>query len=350
MPRRKLTDKLVQAIQPPKSGRLTFTDLLEPGLDLRVTETDARSWSVRCWTGPADKRVQRRITLGHPRERDGFPVLSLAQARQAAKDVKVAAAEGRPLVPGDGLKGAMTWGALTENYLKAIEGKKRPSTVRQLTRILRHDDLATWRERPAVSITADDVRAVRDHIHDDRGAPVQSTCVLRAISGLASWACDEGKLAVSPARDVKARGKAKERDRILSDDEIAIFWRVCDAIGYPYGKIGQLLLLTATRLREVGQLPWEELNLDFRTWALPGERTKPKRPLTVHLSRPALAILRELAEQRAKVPALAASPFVFVSANGVATSSLSASGALRRVAPSHRTNSRSSPSSAASRA
>ena len=59
MPRRKLTDKLVQAIQPPKSGRLTFTDLLEPGLDLRVTETDARSWSVRCWTGPADKRVQR---------------------------------------------------------------------------------------------------------------------------------------------------------------------------------------------------------------------------------------------------------------------------------------------------
>jgi hypothetical protein len=36
----------------------------------------------------------------------------------------------------------------------------------------------------------------------------------------------------------------------------------------------------------------------------------------VHLSRPALAILRELAEQRAKVPMLKASPFVFVSAKG----------------------------------
>src|SRR6516165_6235233 len=73
----------------------------------------------------------------------------------------------------------MTWRALTENYLKSIEGKNRPSTVQQLTRILRHDDLAAWRERPAVSTTADDVRAVRDHIHDDRGSPVQSTCVLR---------------------------------------------------------------------------------------------------------------------------------------------------------------------------
>jgi integrase len=314
MPRKKLSDKLVQSVQSPKTGRLTLTDTLEAGLDLRVTETDARSWSVRVWTGPADKRVQRRITLGHPRERDGFPVLSLAAARQGARDIKQAAAEGRPLVPGDGLKGAMTWGALTENYLKSIEGKKRPSTVQQLTRILRHDDLAAWRERPAVSITADDVRAVRDHIHDDRGSPVQSTCVLRAISGLGTWATEEGKLNVSPARDVKARGKANERDRILSDDEIAIFWRVCDAIGYPYGKIGQLLLLTATRLCETAQLPWDELNLDFRVWYI--QRTKPGRPLTLHLSRPALAILRELAEQRANVPALAASPFVFTSAKG----------------------------------
>jgi integrase len=240
----------------------------------------------------------------------------LAKAREAARQIKVAASEGRPLVVGDGLRGAMTWGALTEAYLKAIEGKKRPSTMRQLTRILRHDDLADWRDRPAKSIGPADVREVRDRIHDDRGSPVQSTCVLRAISGLASWAVDEGKLSVSPARDVKARGKAKERDRILSDSEIAAFWRVCDAIGYPYGKIGQLLLLTATRLSETEQLRWDELSLDDCLWELPEERAKNHQPLTLHLSRPATAIVRELAEQRAKVPALAASPYVFVSAKG----------------------------------
>ena len=47
MPRKKLSDKLVQSVQSPKTGRLTLTDTLEAGLDLRVTETDARSWSVR---------------------------------------------------------------------------------------------------------------------------------------------------------------------------------------------------------------------------------------------------------------------------------------------------------------
>src|SRR6516225_10831402 len=116
MPRRKLTDKLIQGVLPPKSGRLTYTDTIESALDLRITETDARSWSVRVWCGPDDKRVQRRVTLGHPRERDGQPVLTLAQARQAARDVKQAAAEGKALVPGDFVKGAQTFGELSEQY------------------------------------------------------------------------------------------------------------------------------------------------------------------------------------------------------------------------------------------
>jgi hypothetical protein len=109
--RRKLTDKLIQSLQPPKQGRLELADILEPGLALRVTEDDRRSWAVRCWTGPKEKRVQRRITLGHPRERDGQPILTLAAARQAARDVKQAAAEGRALVPGEPPGRADVWPA-----------------------------------------------------------------------------------------------------------------------------------------------------------------------------------------------------------------------------------------------
>jgi integrase len=58
------------------------------------------------------------------------------------------------------------------------------------------------------------------------------------------------------------------------------------------------------------------LNLDFRVWALPANRTKPKRPHTAHLSRPAVAILRPLQEQRETIPTRAVSPYVFVGANG----------------------------------
>jgi integrase len=238
----------------------------------------------------------------------------LAQARQAARDVKQAAAEGRALVPGDGLKGAMTWGELSEKYIAAIEAKRRPKTMSEIERILRHRDLAEWRDRPALSIGPGDMRALRDVIHE-RG-PVMATRYLRTVSALGTWGVSEGLLTESPTRGVKPRAVEDERDRVLDDREIGAFWRACDRLGYPCGTIGQLLLLTATRLRETGYAEWSEFDLDQRLWTMPGERTKNRKPLAVHLSSPAMAILRALHEQRQRIEMLQNSPFVFVSSVG----------------------------------
>jgi integrase len=312
--RKKLTDRVVANEQPPKRGRIEINDTLEPGLVLRITEHDQRSFAVRVWTGPAHARRQRRVTIGHPRETDGSPRLTLAEARAAAKAVKQVAAEGKALVPGDGVKGAQTWGELSEQYITWAASNRRPSTAEEIRRIMNSRDLTEWRDRPAVRISADDVRALRDAVHE-RGASM-ATKTVRLISGMGNWAVDEGKLSANPAKGVRPKAPEKARERVLSDVEIGVFWRACDRLGYPYGPIGKLLLLTAMRVREVGQLPWAELNLDFRVCALPANRTKPKRALTQHLSRPAAAILRPIAEQRATIPARAASQFVFVGANG----------------------------------
>jgi integrase len=121
----------------------------------------------------------------------------------------------------------------------------------------------------------------------------------------------EGKLPSSPAKGVLPRTKETPRNRILTDSEIAAFWRGCATLDYPFGQIGQLLLLTAARLREVAHAEWIEFDLDHRTWTIPGARTKNGKPHKLHLSKPALAILRELAKQRAKIEMLAKSPFVF---------------------------------------
>jgi integrase len=313
--RKKLTDRVVANEPPPKRGRIEINDTLEPGLVLRITEHDQRSWAVRVWTGPAHARKQRRITIGHPREIDGSPKLTLAEARQAARDVKQAAAEGKALVPGDGVKGAQTWGQLSEEYITWAADNRRPSTAEEIKRIMRSRDLADWRDRPAVRVSAHDVRALRDRVYE-RGASM-ATKITRIISGLGNWAVNEGKIPANPAKGVRPKAPEKARERVLSDAEIGVFWRACDRLGYPYGPLAQLLLLTATRVREVGQIPWTgELNLDFRTWALPGKRTKPKRPLTVHLSRPAVAILREIEGQRPSHTVRAASDFVFIGADG----------------------------------
>jgi integrase len=307
--RRKLTDKLIQSLQPPKQGRLELADTLEPGLALRVTEDDRRSWAVRCWTGPKEKRVQRRITLGHPRERDGQPILTLAAAREAARDVKQAAAEGRALLPGDGLRDAQTFGQLAEHYIAAIEGERRPATMSQIARVLRHRDLAEWRDRPAVRISADDVRRLRDLVHE-RG-PVMATRYLRVISALGTWAVSEGLLVRSPVAGIKPRAKEKQRDRILSDLEIAAFMRVGDAVGYPHGMIAKLLLLTGARLREVAHSEWHEFDFDRAIWTIPKDRSKNGKAHTLHLSAPACACLRELAEQRQRIEMLKGSSFLF---------------------------------------
>jgi hypothetical protein len=217
--RTRLTDRFIANAQPPKKGRLEFNDTLEPGHVFSVTEHDHRAFSVRVWTGPKDKRKQRRVLLGHPREIDGSPKLTLAEARQAARDVKQAAAEGRALVPGDGIKGAQTFGQLAEEYIGWAVDNRRPSTAEEIRRIMRSADLKEWRDRPAASISPDDVRRLRDRVHE-RGASM-ATKTVRLISGLGNWAVDEEKLPANPAKGVRPKAPEHARERVLNDVEIA---------------------------------------------------------------------------------------------------------------------------------
>jgi integrase len=321
----KLTDKRVQNVKPPRSGRIELTDTLEPQLSLRLTQDDRRTWALRLWTGPADKRVQRRVTLGHPREIDGSPVLSLAEARKAAREVKQLAAEGKSLTPGDAItKGAFTFGKLIDEYLKWAKDNKRPRTVAETERVLRHRDFDSWRDRPAASVNSDDVRALRDAIHE-RGAAVQATRSLRIVGALASWAVSEGKLAVSPATGVRPRTTEVARDRTLSDAEVAAFCAACDGLAFPFGPMFKLLALTAQRLREVAEMEWSEVSFEERLWKIPGRRCKNGREHHVHLSAPAMAILTKLAKQRAKIEMLKKSKFVFTTTGGTPTSGFSRS-------------------------
>src|SRR6516225_7132802 len=78
--------------------------------------------------------------------------------------------------------------------------------------------------------------------------------------------------------------KQVERDRVLSDDEISSLWKACEEIGWPFGPVFQLLLLTAQRKNGVAGMRWSELDLDNRVWHLPKERTKNGKAHDVSLS------------------------------------------------------------------
>src|SRR5215210_2759048 len=93
---------------------------------------------------------------------------------------------------------------------------------------------------------------------------------------------------------MKSPSKEHARDRALSDNEIRWFWAGCEELGWPFGPLFRLLLLTAQRRDEVGGIEWTEIAVDRAVSVQPRDKAKNNRAHEVHLSEPALAILESL--------------------------------------------------------
>jgi hypothetical protein len=128
----------------------------------------------------------------------------------------------------------------------------------------------------------------------DRGAPIRANRVFAQFRKMCRWAVSRGIIERSPCEGMTAPSQETRRDRVLSDDEVGRAWRAFDKIGWPFGPIGKLLLLTGARRDEVASMCWGELDLARRTWTLPKERTKNKREHVVPLSVAALEVIESL--------------------------------------------------------
>jgi integrase len=84
----------------------------------------------------------------------------------------------------------------------------------------------------------------------------------------------------------------KSRDRVLSDEELKRVWEAAGEIGWPFGPIIRLLILTGARREEIGGLRWSEIKGD--RIELSGDRTKNGKPHIIPLSAPAITIIEGL--------------------------------------------------------
>ena len=130
----------------------------------------------------------------------------------------------------------------------------------------------------------------------DRGKPVAASRFRAWCSKLFSYAVGSQLRADNPAKGVEdpVAPKTLRRSRKLDDGEIAQVWRAAEQLGYPFGPIVQLLMLTGQRLREVAEARWSEFDLEAARWPIPGARAKNGAEHVVALSGPALAVLRPL--------------------------------------------------------
>lgn len=271
----KLTAATVDKM-PPLDRRQEIPDSLCTGLYLTVQPSGKKGWQVRYRHGG----VHRRMTLG------AYPVLTLADARQRARDALAAATEGRD--PAEEVRAAKApkpeddrdkiKTLIGQYHKRHLSGLKSGDVVRrELDRFV----VAAWGERDIHSITKRDVIDLLDGIADS-GRVVTANRIRAYLNKFLNWAVERDILALSPATGVKPVAKETSRDRVLTDDEIRWFWQACEAEGFPWGPLGKVLLLTGQRLNEAAQMTEGEIRGDL--WRLSADRTKNGRAHDVPLS------------------------------------------------------------------
>ncbi|MFC7396535.1 tyrosine-type recombinase/integrase [Chelatococcus sp. GCM10030263] len=147
-----------------------------------------------------------------------------------------------------------------------------------------------WGHRPLGSIQRSEIIGLFDEIAE-RGAPIAANRTLAALRKLYSWAIAKDLAEANPCANV-AKAAEISRDRVLSDDEVSAFWKATGEVGWPFGELFRLLLLTAQRRDEVREMTWGEIKGDL--WSISGERVKNGVAHDVPLAEPVRAILDKL--------------------------------------------------------
>jgi len=290
MPTKKLTDLFVERAPAPERGRTEYFDAGFPGLALRVTDKGRKSWSLFY---RLNGRL-RRFTIGR------YPAIKPALARREATTalervrLGIDPAEEKRERRDKPSPETETFEALVQDYLERhLRKNSAAATYQEAKRDLESNVLPKWRNRQLASISRRDAIALIDGLVE-RGVEIQANRSLARLRALFNWAIEKDRIAASPVDHMKPPTKERARDRALTDDEIHWFWQACDEIGWPFGPVFKLLLLTAQRRDEVGGMKWTEIDLDKQTWTLPRTRAKSDRGHEVFLSDAAIEVLRSL--------------------------------------------------------
>lgn len=292
MARHRLTDRKLKTLKR-KTQRYDVMDTDVPGFGVRVSETGQRTFILIARYAGSSNPTRR--ALGE------YPALSLQKARERARDWRELIRTGVDPKAEDERKRSWelrkqqtTLASVAEDFIERhVKGQRK---AKDTEREIRKELIAVWGERPIASITREDVVALIEGVAR-RPAPYLAHIVLGHARSLFNWAINRGAygLETSPCDRVKPAaliGAKQPRQRVLSDAELAALWRATEEVGYPFGPLYQLLLLTGARKNEVAGMQWGELNLTSMVWTVPQERFKSNASHLVPLSEQAFEIIR----------------------------------------------------------
>ncbi len=288
----KLTDRAIRSAKVPADlNQIELRDDQVRGLVLRVYSSGVKVWFV-FYRRKEDNR-RRILKLGD------YPGVSLAKARKLAEIQLGTIATGEdPQAEREAARersGAETVAELASRYLgEYAKVHKRPKGFKMDRWQLATYVLPQWGERAIDEITKQNVRQLVQALADGKlAANGKPTTVaprnLRAVlSKMFDWATEQGLLPGNPAAGVKLPARVREhhkkggRDRVLSDEEIAVLWGELDgldAFSRSRGRVPvsaaafRLILLTGQRPGEVLAMRWADIE-DGAWWVIPAEVAK----------------------------------------------------------------------------
>ncbi len=292
----RLTKRYLETLKPSKD-----TDIWDENFPrgssfgVRVTRNGSKSFVFRYRT-PDGRRP--KVNLGR------FPLVSLADARNQAKDLAARVSKGEdPAGERRQRLQAPTFAELAEDFLNSPRLARRSERTRyEYGRMLRYDLLPAFGRMKAADVRKRHIVSLLDKVLM-RGSEVMACRVRALVSVIFNFALEREIVEVNPVSGVRKPAPERTRDRYLNEDEIRTLWQALETEKLVIQGLYRFLLTTAQRIGETCMAEWTHIQGD--TWSIPAENTKPGRAHTVPLSPQALAILEPLRDL--------GSPYVFPS-------------------------------------
>lgn len=309
---RRLTNTAIRAIlAKSRTRRIDLADGAVAGLALRIGRTRGATWSLLFRVvgeggltdrGHALKGGKHRISLG------SYPEVSLESARAKANHCLDLAKTGE--CPTQELEKAATVGGLTiaglakkfiADYvqmkelraIKKYEGALQVHIVPALGNVLA-DTVSREQIRGLMRNTM--VRVPRGNGAWDRprGGKEAARSVLGVVRKMINWGIRERllKRGDNPATGMEDNlPKKRRKERVLSLDEARIVWQAAETLGYPFGPVYQLILLTGCRQGEWSACLRAYVDLKQALLVLPADAYKSDHVHVVPLVPQAVQIL-----------------------------------------------------------
>lgn len=279
------------------------------GLWLRITKDGSRRWVLVSIKG--GKR--REMGLGAAAD------VTLAKARTAATEARAAIDEGRDPIaeraaklvppPADVKPDVITFGDFADDYLDSVEGGWKNPVHRKQWRSTLRDYAPSIRKMAITDVGTDDVlaalrpiwltkaetaRRVRGRIEKVLDAAKARGLRPRDSINPAAW---RGHLALLlPMQSKLARG----HHAALPYADAPAFIKALRSRGAASARCLEFVILTAARSGEALGATWGEVDMDDRSWTVPGERMKAGEEHVVPLSAAAIALLRSVRPEAPK--------------------------------------------------